>query len=89
LAEVTLRLRTDPQTGKKSVVIQYASDTDALPMEHEADHKKIVDQLIEAGALSEEDRDAIVIERLPEESAPEAETSTEGQTERKALDESS
>jgi len=89
LAEVTLRLRTDPQTGKKSVVIQYSSDTDALPMEHEADHKKIVDQLIEAGALDEEDRDAIVIERLPEETAPGAEVSGEGEAERQTLDESS
>ncbi|MEN0066355.1 MAG: hypothetical protein AAGA48_29735 [Myxococcota bacterium] len=89
MAEVTLRLRTDPQTGKKSVVIQYSSDTDALPMEHEADHKRIVDQLIEAGALSEDDRDAIVIERLPEESEPQAETGTEGESERQALDESS
>lgn len=89
MAEVTLRLRTDPQTGKKSVVIQYSSDTDALPMEHEADHKKIVDQLIEAGALSEDDRDAVVIERLPEESAPEAEVSNEGETERKTQEESS
>ena len=89
MAEVTLRLRTDPQTGKKSVVIQYASDTDALPMEHEADHKRIVDQLIEAGALSEDDRDAVVIERLPEESAPEAEVSSDQETGREALDESS
>ncbi|MEM6929697.1 MAG: hypothetical protein AAF602_22350 [Myxococcota bacterium] len=89
MAEVTLRLRRDPQTGKKSVVIYYSSDSDALPMEHEADHKRVVDQLIEAGALDEDDRDSIVIERLPEESAPEAEVSSEGTTEREALDESS
>lgn len=89
MAEVTLRLRTDPQTGKKSVVIQYSSDADALPMEHEADHKKIVDQLIEAGAIDEGDRDAIVIERLPEGSEPGVEVPDDGQTERKALDESS
>ncbi len=89
MAEVTLRLRTDPQTGRKSVVIQYSSDADALPMEHEADHKRIVDQLIEAGALDEEDRDSVVIERLPEESPPEGEVSDEGEGQRAAQDESS
>jgi len=71
------------------VVIQYSSDADALPMEHEADHRKIVDQLIGAGALSEEDRGDIVIERITEASAPKAEVSCEGETGRQALDESS
>jgi hypothetical protein len=63
MASVTIRLIVDASTGKKNVVIAYDSDSDAMPMEHEADHKRIVDKLIEGGALSAADVGEIVIER--------------------------
>ena len=63
MAEILLRLRVDPETGRKTVLVDYASDADALPMEHEEAHRAIVDKLIAAGALTEEERDSIVIER--------------------------
>jgi len=63
MAEMTIRLEIDPQSGKKNVVISYRSDEDALPLEHEEDHRRLVDRLIEGGALSAADLGQIVIER--------------------------
>ena len=74
MAEITLRLRVDPQTGRKTVLVDYASDSDALPIEHEQEHRAFVDKLIAAGVLTEEDRDNVVIER---ETAPGAEVGQE------------
>ena len=51
MADVILRLEIDPSTGKKNITIDYGSDEDALPMEHEEDHRRIVDRLIEGGTL--------------------------------------
>lgn len=66
MASVTIRLIVDPDTGKKNVVISYESEEDALPMEHEDAHRKVVDQLIEGGALKAEELGKIVIEREEE-----------------------
>ncbi len=63
MATVTIRLIVDASTGKKNVLIAYESDADAMPMEHEDDHKQIVNKLIEGGALSAADLGQIIIER--------------------------
>ena len=63
MAELTIRLVVDPDTGKKNVLIAYESDSDAMPMEHEDEHRKLVDQLIEGGALSAAELGEIIIER--------------------------
>jgi hypothetical protein len=49
VAEIILRVRVDPVTGKREVVIDYASDADALPMEHEHEHKKLAGKVLEGG----------------------------------------
>lgn len=49
MAELILRLRVDPVTGKREVVIDYASDSDALPMEHEEDHRRLAEKVIDGG----------------------------------------
>jgi|GEM_PF-3147395 len=59
MPEVILRLETDPETGEKRVVVDYQSDRDALPMEHEDDHRDIVDQLLEHA-------EGAVVTRAPE-----------------------
>jgi hypothetical protein len=64
VAEVTIRLVIDKATGKKDVIISYSTDADALPMEHEDEHKRLVDRLIEGGALSAADLGKIVVERV-------------------------
>ena len=66
MAELTIRLVVAPETGKKNVMIAYESDSDALPMEHEEEHRQLVDRLIEGGALSAAELGTIVVERESE-----------------------
>ena len=70
MAEVTIRLSIDPASGKKNVTISYRSDEDALPMEHDDEHRNLVDKLIEGGTLKAEELGKIIVER--EEEAGEA-----------------
>jgi hypothetical protein len=60
---LTIRLRVDPVTGKKDVLVDYASDADALPMEHEEAHRRLVDRLIEGGLLRAEEVGRVVVAR--------------------------
>ncbi len=79
MAELIVQLRIDPETGKKNVVVKYESDADALPHEHEEDHRRLVDQLIAAGALDPSEVGEVVVERLPDEAdGPPAEAEPEG-----------
>jgi len=63
MATLTLRLETDPATKKKNIWVKYESDSDALPMEHEEAHRKIVAALIAGGTVKAEDMGNVVIER--------------------------
>lgn len=63
MANVTIRLIVNKATGKKDVMISYASDEDALPIEHEDAHRAVVEKLIEGGALRAADLGQIVISR--------------------------
>jgi len=63
MATLTLRLIWNAQTRKRDIVIAYDSDSDALPMEHEADHKRIVDQLIGGGSLQAAEVGVVIVER--------------------------
>jgi hypothetical protein len=49
MAEMTLRLRVDPTTGRREIVIDYASDSDALPMEHEEQHRALAEKVVDGG----------------------------------------
>lgn len=46
MAELVIRLRRDPQTGKQDIVITLHSDEDALPHEHEEQHRALVEKII-------------------------------------------
>jgi hypothetical protein len=72
MAEMTIRLRTDPATGKKDIIIDLRSDADALPHEHEQQHRALVQRLIEGGLIKAEELGQVVVEREPEaaEAAP-------------------
>ena len=63
MASLTIKLQIDPATKKKNVIIKYDSDSDALPLEHEEEHKRLVDALIKNGTLKAEDLGHIHIER--------------------------
>jgi hypothetical protein len=43
---VTLKLRHNPKTGKRDLVVEYESEADLLAHEHERDHRRLVEQLL-------------------------------------------
>jgi hypothetical protein len=59
MPRLTIRLVTNPETGKRSVDIAYESDPDALAQEHEQEHRALVDKLV--GSVSS---GAIDVERV-------------------------
>jgi hypothetical protein len=85
MAQVEIRLDIDPKTGKKNVTISYASDSDALPMEHEEDHRAIVDRLIEGGAIKAGELGEIVVEREESAAVAHGEQKAEGQGQRESI----
>ncbi len=72
MAEMTIRLRTDPATGKKDIIIDLQSESDALPHEHEQQHRALVQKLIEGGLIKAEELGQIVVEREQEVAEPAA-----------------
>lgn len=71
MPEMTIRLEVDPDTGRKRVRVAYESDADALPMEHEQEHRALVNKLLEDGLI--DDPDQVVVDREEgREIAPEA-----------------
>ena len=58
MAELTINLRRDPQTGKQDIVITLRSDEDALPHEHEQMHRQAVEKLLGKGTIGK-----VIVER--------------------------
>ena len=77
MAEMTIQLRIDPNTGKKDIVISLDSDADLLPHEHEEQHRKLVEKLIEGGMIQASELGKIVVEREEETPAPTTSQKTE------------
>jgi len=65
MAELLILLRRDPQTGKQNIIVKLDSDPDALPIEHEQLHRRLVEKLVGKG-LNPEDLGEVIIEREPE-----------------------
>jgi len=88
MAEVTIRLRHNPRTGEREVVIHYESDSDALPHEHERDHRALAEALLGqplGELLGGVEVDRVVVERAPragEAAAPADEQAPEAARER-------
>jgi hypothetical protein len=70
MPEMTIRLQRDPATGKQNITIKLRSDEDALPHEHEQQHRALVDKLIEGGIVKAAEVGNIVVEREEETAAP-------------------
>ena len=66
MAEMTIRLRVNPETGKKDIIVALDSDDDSLPHEHEQLHRQLVEKLIHGGLIGAGEVGALVIERLEE-----------------------
>lgn len=78
MAEITIRLRRDPQTGKHDILIDMESDADALPHEHEQMHREVVERII-----GKENVGKVIVEREAEKTAAPPQ-STPPQAERQA-----
>lgn len=70
MAEVKLRLVFNLKTGKKDIYVDYESDSDSLPIEHEEAHRKIVDQLIEKDIVKAGEVGDLVVNRGQGTAAP-------------------
>jgi hypothetical protein len=84
MAEMIISLRCDPATGKKDIVIKLHSDADTLPLEHEQQHRALVDKLINGGVLKASEVGKVVVEREEDETAPAAPAANPPQGERRA-----
>ena len=83
MPDLILRLRVDPATGKRELVIDYTSDADALPIEHEDAHRQLADRVVDGGLRSgkvEVSRasEAPVTETPAGEAAPAAQPTAQG-----------
>ena len=70
MPEMTIRLQIDPATGKKNIVVSLRSDEDALPHEHEQQHRALVEKLIQGGIIKASELGQIIVEREEETPAP-------------------
>jgi hypothetical protein len=84
MAEMTIRLRTNPETGKKDIIISLRSDEDALPHEHEQQHRALVDKVINGGIVKASELGQIVVEREEDEKVPETPVGNTPQDQRQA-----
>ncbi|ADV61135.1 hypothetical protein Isop_0542 [Isosphaera pallida ATCC 43644] len=86
MANLWIQLTWNPDTGKRDILVKLESDPDALPHEHEEQHKKLVNRLIEGGVLSAAEVGEIVVERIdPEPTRPVDRIEESGQSERRAI----
>ncbi|NBO92668.1 MAG: hypothetical protein EBV06_10230 [Planctomycetia bacterium] len=85
MAEMTIRLVPDPQTGKKQIIISMKSDEDALPHEHEQAHRAVVDKLIQGGLVKAQDIGQIVVTRDEPEKQPASPQDSGSQTQRQGV----
>lgn len=82
MAELTIRLRRDPATGKHDILIDMESDQDALPHEHEQMHREAVEKLIGKNNVGK-----VIVER-EDEKVPTQPQSSPPQVEKEAHKES-
>ncbi len=64
MGDINIRFTFDTTTGKKEIVIEYDSDSDATPVEHERRHRRIVEQLVGQGVLKPEEAENVKVERV-------------------------
>ena len=85
MAEMTIQLRCDPASGKKDIIVSLKSDEDALPMEHEQQHKVLVEKLIHGGVLKAAEVGKVIVEREETQGQPSGPVGNAPQEERRSL----
>ena len=89
MAEMTISLRVDPQTGKKNIIVSLTSDPDSLPHEHEQEHRALVEKLIEGGPVKEGEIGMVIVELETEQTQGAPQQSEQPQDQRESLGEGS
>ncbi len=80
MAEMTIRLIPDPQTGKKNIIISLTGDEESLPHEHEQAHRALVEKIVGAKLAKLEEIGTVEVERLEDKAiAAPAPAQTEGE----------
>ena len=65
MAGATIRLIYNLRTGRQDIYVDYDSELDALPFEHEDAHRELIQQLVGASGLGEDELGEVVISRVP------------------------
>lgn len=81
MGRVQIRLQYNLETGKKDVWIDLVSELDVLPIEHEQDHRKIVEDLLGKGILAPDELGEVTVQRVAPGAAPAAGETGADQTE--------
>lgn len=63
MAEITVRMVFNHETGKKDIWIDFESDEDALPFEHEKQHRDVIRKLLGSGVLQPDELGEVVVKR--------------------------
>lgn len=63
MPEMTIRLRCDPSTGKRDIIVSLDGDEDLTPHEHEALHRRLVEKLVGSGVMNAGEAGSLVVER--------------------------
>ncbi|MCO4781112.1 MAG: hypothetical protein KC646_02215 [Candidatus Cloacimonetes bacterium] len=85
MSKITLTLKKNTTNGKQELLIDYESDGDALPFEHEEDHKELVNKILESNGLNLSDIDGIQLNRQPVQIQSDDVKVEEAQAERKTI----
>ncbi len=86
MGDITIRMQYNLKTGKKDVWIDLVSEPDSLPIEHEQDHRQIVEQLLGKGILQADELGEVEVRRIQPERAQEAEAEAAAQQDRVGSD---
>ncbi len=69
MGEITLSFVFDPKNNRRELWVDYESEADWLPAEHERRHRQIVKRLVAEGKLDPENIDRIQVRIAGEEVA--------------------
>ncbi|NVB40350.1 hypothetical protein G6O69_38450 [Pseudenhygromyxa sp. WMMC2535] len=89
MPELNIHLQIDPATGKKNLIVEYESDSDALPHEHEEEHRALVNALVEGGVVEAEEVGKVVVRRGQGEQAGAEASADEDEDERESIEQGS
>lgn len=89
MAELNIRLLIDPETGKKNLIIEYESDSDMLPIEHEEEHRRLINELVEGGVVKAEELGKVIVKREREAHVPTEAVEDEQADERESVEQGS